>query len=146
MRGRLFVMGSLVAESRAPGVKPSVAVAYSLSCPEGYGISLDQGSNLCPLHWQVLNPVEALGDGHDYHYSHFTDEDTEAQLVWAAPGHKDSEWSSLLCSTLVTCDHKEFPEHTGSSIPGPSCGAHSALSFGWASITLPQAPLCAPLP
>ena len=79
VRGHLFVMGSLVAESRAPGVKPSVAVADSLSCPEGYGISLDQGSNLCPLHWQVLNPVEALGDGHDYHYSHFTDEDTEAQ-------------------------------------------------------------------
>ena len=79
VHGLLFVMASLITEARAPGAKASVAVAHGLSCPEEYGISLDQGLNLCPLHWQVLNPVEALGDGHDCHYSHFTDEDTEAQ-------------------------------------------------------------------
>ena len=31
----------------------SVAVAYGLNCSEACGIFLDQGSNLCPLHWQA---------------------------------------------------------------------------------------------
>ena len=31
----------------------SVAVAHGLSCSTTFGIFLDQGSNLCPLHWQV---------------------------------------------------------------------------------------------
>ena len=31
----------------------SVAVARWLSCSTAHGIFLDQGSNSCPLHWQV---------------------------------------------------------------------------------------------
>ena len=31
----------------------SVVVAHRLSCSAACGIFLDQGSNLCPLHWQV---------------------------------------------------------------------------------------------
>ena len=31
----------------------TVVVAHGLSCPAVCGIFLDQGSNLCPLHWQV---------------------------------------------------------------------------------------------
>ena len=31
----------------------SVVVVHRLSCPTEHGIFPDQGSNLCPLHWQV---------------------------------------------------------------------------------------------
>ena len=31
----------------------SVVVAHGLSCSAACGIFLDQGSNSCPLHWQV---------------------------------------------------------------------------------------------
>ena len=31
----------------------SLVVAHGLSCPATCGIFLDQGSNLCLLHWQV---------------------------------------------------------------------------------------------
>ena len=31
----------------------SVVVALGLSCPTACGIFLDQGLNLCPLHWQA---------------------------------------------------------------------------------------------
>ena len=31
----------------------SVVVAHGLSCSAACGIFLDQGSNPCPLHWQV---------------------------------------------------------------------------------------------
>ena len=31
----------------------SVAVAHRLSCSEACGIFLEQGLNLCPLHWQA---------------------------------------------------------------------------------------------
>ena len=31
----------------------SVAVVHGFSCPTGYGIFPDQGSNPCPLHWQA---------------------------------------------------------------------------------------------
>ena len=37
----------------APGCMGSVFVACGLSCPVVCGIFLDQGSNPCPLHWQV---------------------------------------------------------------------------------------------
>jgi len=37
----------------ALGVGASVVVAYQLSCPLVCSIFLDQGLNLCPLHWQV---------------------------------------------------------------------------------------------
>ena len=59
---------SVVVESRAPlsscsgfsghgaqalGCAGSVVVAHGPSCPAACGIFPDQGSNLCPLHWQV---------------------------------------------------------------------------------------------
>ena len=31
----------------------SVVIAYGPSCPTAHGIFLDQGLNMCPLHWQV---------------------------------------------------------------------------------------------
>ena len=44
------------------------------------GIFLEQGSNLCPLHWQeILNHWTTREDwGRHSYYSHFTDEDLEA--------------------------------------------------------------------
>ena len=49
----LTVVASLVAKHRLQGMQASVVVAHGLSCPTASGIFLDQGSNLCPLHWQV---------------------------------------------------------------------------------------------
>ena len=40
----------------------SVAVAHRLSCPVACGIFLDQGSTLCPMHWQRNSqPVDHQG-------------------------------------------------------------------------------------
>ena len=40
----------------------SVAVAYRLSCPMAGGVFLDQGLNLCPLHWQAgSQPLDHQG-------------------------------------------------------------------------------------
>ena len=39
--------------ARALGARTSVAVAHGLSCSVACGIFPDQGSNLCPLHWQM---------------------------------------------------------------------------------------------
>ena len=33
----------------------SVVAVHGLSCPATRGIFLDQGSNLCPLHWLVVS-------------------------------------------------------------------------------------------
>ena len=42
--------------AQALGRMGSVVVAHGLSCPMAYEIFLDQGSNLCPLHWRwILN-------------------------------------------------------------------------------------------
>ena len=38
---------------QALAVRRSVVEAHGLSCPAARGIFLDQGLNLCPLHWQV---------------------------------------------------------------------------------------------
>ena len=35
------------------GAQASVVVMLGLSCPVACGIFLDQGLNLCSLHWQV---------------------------------------------------------------------------------------------
>ena len=52
----LWCMGSLlwplVAEHRLSSTG-SVMAAHWLSCPMACGIFPDQGSNPCPLHWQV---------------------------------------------------------------------------------------------
>ena len=39
--------------AQALGTWASVVVAHRLSYSEACGIFLDQGSNLCPLHWQA---------------------------------------------------------------------------------------------
>ena len=39
--------------AQALGPWGSVVVAHRLGCPVTCGILLDQGLNLCPLHWQV---------------------------------------------------------------------------------------------
>ena len=53
VRGLLIGVASLVAEHWLWDVWASVAGALGFSCPKAYGIFLAQGSNLCPLHWQV---------------------------------------------------------------------------------------------
>ena len=45
---RLLLLGST--DSMCEG---SVVVAHGLSCSAAHGIFPDQGSNLCPLHWQA---------------------------------------------------------------------------------------------
>ena len=45
--------GFSVAEPGPQDSWASVAVTHGLSCPAACGIFLDQGSSLCPLHWQV---------------------------------------------------------------------------------------------
>ena len=51
--GLFVAVASLVSEHRLWGTWASVVAAYRLSCPVADGIFPDQGSNLCPLHWQV---------------------------------------------------------------------------------------------
>ena len=89
----------------------SVIVAHGPSCSVACGILPDQGSNPCPLHWQAdpqplrhqgsptvsflfintcvrsyfkcltsVNPPNPMMRWY-YHYSHFTDEGTEAQKL-----------------------------------------------------------------
>ena len=49
----LNAVASLVLECGLEGVWASVAVVHGLGCSTARGILLDQGSNPCPLHWQV---------------------------------------------------------------------------------------------
>ena len=51
VHGLLIVVASLVVERRLWAF--SVVVAQGLSCPKTCGVFPDQGSNLCPLHWQA---------------------------------------------------------------------------------------------
>ena len=49
-----------------PGLysKDPIVVVHRLSCSEAWGIFPDQGSNLCPLHWQVNSyPLHHQGRG-----------------------------------------------------------------------------------
>ena len=50
--GLLIVVAFLVAGCGLQGAG-SVVVVYGLCCPEASGIFLEQGLNLCPLHWQA---------------------------------------------------------------------------------------------
>ena len=47
------IRGLLVAVAFLLQSTGSVVVAHRLSCPAVCGIFSDQGSNLCPLHWQA---------------------------------------------------------------------------------------------
>ena len=49
----LTAAASLVAEHGLQGTQASVVVAHGLSCSAACGIFPGQGSNPCPLHWQV---------------------------------------------------------------------------------------------
>ena len=65
VRRLLIVVASLVAEHGLLGARASVVVArgvqsagsvvvaHGLSCSVACGVFLDQGLNLCPLHWEV---------------------------------------------------------------------------------------------
>ena len=52
VRELLIAVVSLV-EAPEPWGTGSIDVGYRLSCPVACGIFPDQGSNLCPLHWQA---------------------------------------------------------------------------------------------
>ena len=59
--GLLIVMASLTAEHRFVSLV-QVVVVHGLSCPVVCGLLLDQGLNLCPLHWQVdAQPLDHWG-------------------------------------------------------------------------------------
>ena len=61
-RRLLIAVASLVAEHGLEGAWASVVVAHRFGCPEACGISLDQGSNPCVLHWQADSyPVHHQG-------------------------------------------------------------------------------------
>ena len=55
VHGLLIAVASPLAEygPQSSGVMDSGVVALGVSCPAACGIFLDDGSNLCPLHWQV---------------------------------------------------------------------------------------------
>ena len=51
----LIVVASFVAEHGLKGVRASVVVTPGLSCSAACRIFPNQGSNLCPLHWQAVS-------------------------------------------------------------------------------------------
>ena len=64
-RKLLIAMASPTAEHGLQGTRvsaiaalehSSIVVVHGPSCSAAYGISQDQGSNLCPLHWQTDSP------------------------------------------------------------------------------------------
>ena len=64
VRGPLTIAASLVAEHRLRRAG-SVIVAHGLSSSAACGIFPDQGSNLCPLHWQAdSQPLRHQGSPH----------------------------------------------------------------------------------
>ena len=50
---RLLISVASLVRSMALRCMGSVVVAHTLSCLVACGIFPDQGSNLCPLHWQA---------------------------------------------------------------------------------------------
>ena len=48
-------------ELRALLVVVSLAVEHGLCCAAAHGLFLDQGSNLCSLHWQEDSPLDHQG-------------------------------------------------------------------------------------
>ena len=58
----LIVVASFVAEHGLKDVRASVVLTPRLSCSAACGIFPNQGSNLCPLHWQAdSEPLEPRG-------------------------------------------------------------------------------------
>ena len=59
-------MPAPLAEHRHWGTWASVVAVHGLSCSRACGIILDQGWNLCSLHWQVDSyPVDHQGSSSD---------------------------------------------------------------------------------
>ena len=59
----LVAVASLAVEHRLQGTQASVVVAHVLSRSAACGIFLDQGWNLCPLHWQMVSePLDHQGN------------------------------------------------------------------------------------
>ena len=50
---RLLLLVASLVEHRLQDMMTSVVEAHGLSCSMACVIFLDQGSNQCPLHWQV---------------------------------------------------------------------------------------------
>ena len=61
VHGFLITVASLVAEL---GLKGSAVAVYGVSCSTAYRIFQAQGSNLCPLHWQVDSYPPGPGRSH----------------------------------------------------------------------------------
>ena len=59
VHGLLTAVVSLVAEHGFQSTD-SVVVAHGFSCSAAYGIFLDQGSNLCLLHWQTGPGIKSV--------------------------------------------------------------------------------------
>ena len=76
----------------------SVVVALRLSCSEACGIFLDQGSNLCLLHWQVAS----------YHLSHQGSPNTILNIFNSVQSSR-----SVLSDSLhaMDCSVPGFPVH-----------------------------------
>ena len=83
-----------------PGLQStgSVVVALRLSCSEACGIFLDQGSNLCLLHWQVAS----------YHLSHQGSPNTILNIFNSVQSSR-----SVLSDSLhaMDCSVPGFPVH-----------------------------------
>ena len=92
--GHLFVVTSFVVEALGHG--DSVVVALGLSCPEACGILSNQGSNRCPLHWQVDSyPLTHQGSLNHVYFNEGKSHQISSRSCWI--------WQSLGSNT--TCMH-----------------------------------------
>lgn len=80
----------------------------------------DSPSSALPMpSTHALHSQDNPGDGY-HHDFHFTDYHTMSrQVVWAAQGHRDSEWPSP-CPAPHPGDHIQLSKHMGACCPGPS--------------------------
>ena len=107
----------------------SIAVAHRLNCSSAWGIFLDQGSNLCPLHWQADS------------YSLYHERSAHTQFwsgVWFL-----SRWSLSLSTTftlwvLVT-------DRQTQAVLQTLVEPHMAVARSEACVLLPPQPLSIPV-
>ena len=89
--------GHFCCEAWALGRAGSVTVAHGLSCPLTCGIFLDEGLNLCLLHWQVYSsPLDHLGNP----YNLFFEREKVSSILFVS-----SSWNSVLLNKIFysTC-------------------------------------------
>ena len=60
----LLAMAPFIGEHGFQSIS-SVVVVCALTRPAACGTFPDQGSNMCPLHWQNVNPWDSLGKNAD---------------------------------------------------------------------------------